>query len=115
MIFFDVRDDGEHGSQLEERPVVLVGFRNEPFALAQASVGAEVVRAAADEYRRIEARGHEDRADHRGRRGFSVRPGDRDALLQAHDLAEHLGPSNHGDGLSRVPAELRRCPRRARK
>ena len=58
----------------------------------------------------------QDHSGQRRRRRLSVGAGDRDPLLQAHDLAEHLGPPDHGDARARGPprprGSTRRRPRR---
>src|SRR6266536_80596 len=97
MVRLDVRDDGDVGRQLEEGAVVLVRLRDEEVAPAQARVRAEDADPTADDDRRIEAGLGQNHSGQRSRRRLSVGPGDRDPLLQAHDLAEHLGSPDHRD------------------
>ncbi len=39
----------------------------------------------------------EDGGDEGCRRGFSMRPGDRDGIFHPHQFGQHLGPLNNGD------------------
>ena len=97
MVRLDVGDDRDDRRQLQEGPVVLVGFGDEVVALAQPRVGPEDVDLAADDDRRVEAGLGQDHARQRRRRRLAVGAGDGDSLLQAHDLAEHLGPADDRD------------------
>ncbi len=76
-------------------PIVGVGDQN--VAVAQARVGAKRVDLAADDDRWVQSCGAQHGRDKRRCRGFSVRSGDRDAVLQAHQLGEHLGALDDGD------------------
>ena len=77
--------------ELKERPVALVGFGDQVLRLAEARVGAHGVDASADDDGGIEAPGGEHGGDHRGGGGLAVHAGDGDAVLQAHQLGQHLG------------------------
>ena len=85
------------GVQVEERRVGLVGLGDQELALAQARVGIGRQQTPADHERRIEAAFGEHRGDEAGRRRLAVRAGDRDALLQAHQLGEHQRARHHRD------------------
>ena len=89
MIGVDVGDHREHRREVQERRVRLVGFGDQELALAEARVGVGGQQPAADDERRIEAAFGEHRRDEARRRGLAVRAGDRDALLQAHQLGQH--------------------------
>ena len=64
---------------------------------AEAGVGAEGVDAAADDDGGVEAAAGEDGGDHAGGGGLAVHAGDGDAVLEAHQLGEHLGALDDGD------------------
>ena len=53
--------------------------------------------AAADDDGRVEPAGGEHGGDHRGGGGFAVHSGDGDAVLEAHELGQHLGALNDGN------------------
>ncbi len=89
VIGIDVRDDGEHRRQIQERRVRLVGFGDEEIALAEPRVRVRGKQPPADDERRVEPAFGEHRGDQRSRRRLAVRAGDRDSLLEAHQLGEH--------------------------
>ena len=89
VIGVDVGDHGQRRRQVEERRVGLVGLGDEEIALAEARVRIRRQQAAADDERRIEAALRQHRGDQARRRRLAVRAGDRDALLQAHELGQH--------------------------
>ena len=91
VVGVDVRDDGHHRQQVQERRVRLVGLDDDVVADAEARVGAGGVEPAADHEGRVEAGLGEHAGDEAGRRRLAVRAGDRDALLQAHQLGQHHG------------------------
>ena len=95
MLAVDGRDDGNHRREQQERAVAFVRFDHHVFALADARVRAGMIHAPADDKRGIEAGSRQNRRDHRGRRGLSVRAGDSDAVFQAHQFREHFRARNH--------------------
>ena len=97
VIRLDVGDDGDDRRQREKRAVVFVGLGHEIVALAQARVGAQDVDLAADDDGGVESGLRKDHPRQRRRGRLAVGAGDGHALLQAHDLAEHLRPADHGD------------------
>ena len=91
---------GDHGDgrrELEEGAVRLVGLGHEELALAELGIGAEAVDAAADDDGGIEPARPEHRGDERRRRGLAVGARDGDAVLEPHELGEHLRPRDDGD------------------
>ena len=109
MLGIDVGDDGDVGGQLQERAVALVGLDHHPVAVAEPRVGAVGVDDAAVDDGRIEAGGVEQGRDQRRRRRLAVRAGDGDALLEPHQLGEHLGAPNDGNAPRRAPRPVRDC------
>ena len=93
----DVGDDGDGGREVQERAVGLVGLGDQQVAGAARGVGAERVELAADDDGGIEAGLAQHRGDQRGGGGLAVRAGDGDAVLEPHQLGEHLGARDHGD------------------
>ena len=115
MLGVDVGDDRDRRRQLGEGAVALVGLDHHPVACAEPRVGAVGVDDPAVDHGRVELRGFEQRADHRGRRGLAVGAGDRDRPFEAHQLAQHLGAAHHrhaagagGDDLGVVGLDRRR-------
>src|SRR5499427_9471639 len=90
-------DDRDRRGELQERAVGLVGLGDEEVALAQARVRAEARHPTADDDRRVEAALGQDGADHRGGRGLAVGARDGNAVLEAHQLGEHLGAGDRRD------------------
>ena len=92
----DVGDDGDGGGEVEEGSVGLVRLDDDPFALSQLGVGTESVELSADHGGGVETRVIEDGGDEGSGGGLSVRAGDGDRVLQAHQLGEHLRTSDDG-------------------
>ena len=97
MLRVDVGDHGDGRRELEEAPVALVRLGDKELSLPELGVRAEGVQLAADHDRGVDAAGGEHRGDHRGRRGLAVGAGDGHAVLEPHELGQHLGPGNDGD------------------
>ncbi len=97
VLLVDVGDDGHRRRQLQERAVALVGLDDHELAAAQPRAAAEGAEPPADDRRRIEAAALEHERDHRRGRRLAVGARHRDAVLQAHQLGEHLGARDHGD------------------
>ena len=97
MFAVEVGDHGEDGRELEEGAVAFVGLGDQILRSAEPGVGAERVHAAADDDRGVEAAGGEHGGHHRGGGGLAVHAGDGDAVLEAHQLGQHLGALNDGN------------------
>ena len=97
VLGIDVGDDGDVGGQLEERAVAFVGLDHHPVASAKPRVGPVGVDDAAVDHGRIKPGGVEQRRHQRRRRGLAVRAGHRHALLEPHQLGQHLGAPDDGN------------------
>ncbi len=95
VLVIDVRNDGDHRRELQERPVTLIRFRHHVIALPQPGVAAERAQPPADHRRRIEPGSIQRQRHHRCRGGLPMRPGDRDPVAEPHQLGQHLGPRDH--------------------
>ena len=95
--------------QLQERAVALVGLDHHPVAGPEPRVGAIGVDDAAVDHGRVESGGLEQRRHERGGRRLAVRAGDRDALLEPHQLGEHFGAANDRNAPRARRDELRDC------
>ena len=85
----------KHRGKLEERAVALVGFGDQVLGLADAGIGAESIHAPANDDCRIKSSGGQDRGNHRGRRRLAVHARNRDAVLQPHQLSQHLSARDY--------------------
>ena len=95
MFAVDVGDHGQDRAELEERAIALVRFHHQEIALADARVRAAHGRGLpAHHHRGIQARGIQHRRGHRRRGGFAVASGDRDAVLQPHQLSQQFAARN---------------------
>ncbi len=94
VLGIDVGDDHDVGRELEERPVALVGLDHHPVPGAEPRVGAIGVDDAPVDHGRVESGRLEQRRHERGGRRLAVGAGDRDALLEPHELGEHFGAAN---------------------
>ena len=91
----DIGDQRHVGRQLDEGAVGFVRLDHHPVAGAHARIGAVGVDDAAIDDGRVEAAGIEQRRHHRGGGGLAVGAGDRDRLLEPHQLGQHLGAAHH--------------------
>src|SRR5262249_17690368 len=91
----DVRDDGDGRRELEEALVALVGLDDHKIPVAQFGVAADGIDAPSDYYGWVEPRAVERGRHHRSRGRLAVRPSDGDAVLQPHQLGQHLGARDH--------------------
>ena len=107
MFRIDIGDDGDVGGQLQKRAVALVRLDDHPVARAAPRIGAIGVDDAAVDDGGIEAGGVEQGRDQRSRRGLAVGAGDRDALLEPHQLGEHLGAPDDGNAPQARRRQLR--------
>jgi hypothetical protein len=99
VVGVDVGHDRQDRHQVQERRVGLVGLDHDVLARAEARVRAGAVEAAADDEGRVDAGLGQHAGDQRRRRRLAVRAGDRDALLQAHQLGQHHRARHHRDAL----------------
>ena len=106
VLEIDVRDDRDVGRERMERAVVFVRLGDDDPAAAEPEVRAAAAERAADDHRRIEPRGREDRARHRRRGRLAVRARDRDAALRAHQRAEEVRAAHERDAGGHGRGEL---------
>ena len=115
MLGVDGRDDRDRRRELQERAIGFVGLGDQVLALAEPGVRAEARHPPAHDDRRIVAALGEHGSDHRGGRRLAVGARDRDAVLETHQLGQHLGAGNRRDlslardlDLDVVPRDRRR-------
>src|SRR5215831_56113 len=96
VLAVDGGDHGDDGRVVEEAAVTFVCFDDEVFALPKPGGGSGLIDFSADDKSRVEMRSGENRSNHGGCGGFAVRPGDGDAVLEAHQLGKHFRPRNNG-------------------
>ena len=95
VVELHVAHDGDLRAQEQQASVALVGLGHQPFALAHAGVGADVVELAADDERRVKPALEQHVRDHRGRRRLAVRAGHGDTAPHRHDARQHLRAAKH--------------------
>ena len=95
VLRIDVGHDRDDGGEEEERAVALVGLGDQVLSLAESRVRPERAQLAADDDGGIASSLAQDRPEQRGGGGLAVRARDRDAVLHAHQLGEHLGARDH--------------------
>ena len=96
VVGVDVGDDRQHGLQIEEGGVALVGLRHQVVMATQPGVGAGAVQEAADDKGGVQAALRQDARHQAGGGGLAVGPGDRHAMVEAHELRQHLGAPHQG-------------------
>ena len=97
VLAVDVGHHRDGREQVAERAVGFVGLGDQDLAAAEARVRAEGARLAADHRGRIQRGLGQDHRDHRRGRRLAVAARDRDAFLDAHQLAQHLGARDDRD------------------
>ena len=95
MVGVDIGDDGQHGQEVQEGGVGLIRLHDDVLARAQARIGTCAHQLAADHKGRVHTGFAQNRRDQRGRGGLAMRAGNRNALLQAHQLSQHDGALHH--------------------
>ena len=85
------------GWRWRKRAVRLVCLGHQHVALAQPRVGAERLGLSPDDHGGVQPGLGEDRGDHRGGAGLAVGSGHRDAILDPHQLAQHLRTGDDRD------------------
>ena len=100
VVGVDVRHDGNARVEMEERAVALVGFGNQPVALANHGTARSPCAAlypAANECGGVVSRFDEDMRHKRSRSRLAVSSRYRDALFSAHGFGEHFRARDDGD------------------
>ena len=100
VIGVDVRDDGDHRLQMQERRIALVGLGDEILPLTETGVRIGTGQAPADDERRVEPALGEHARDEARRRRLPVRARNGDTVTKPHELAEHLGALNDRNALT---------------
>ena len=95
MVRFDVGDNRHHRLQVQERRVALIRFSNQITTVAQTRMHARGFDQAAVDKRRVETRFCINTGDHRRGRGFTVGPGNRDAVAKTHQFRQHFCTADH--------------------
>ena len=99
VIGIDVGDDFDHGREVEEGRIGLIGLGHDEFAGAQLGIGTSAGEAAADDEGRVQPALRQHAGHQAGGGGLAVRAGNGDALLQAHQFAQHHRTRHDGDVL----------------
>ena len=107
MVELGVREHGDGGGELEQRPVGLVGLDHEPLPFPPARVRPRRAHRAADQVARIHPHRAQRVHEHARGRRLAVRPGDRDRRPQARELAQQLRAME----LTQAPLAARRALR----
>jgi len=95
VVGVDIGDDRDDGREQEEGRIRLIGFGHQKFARTQTCVRSGSVQFAANHKGRIKAGRFQNAGGQARRRGLAVRAGNRDALLEAHQLGQHLRARHH--------------------
>ena len=99
VVGIDVGDDGEHGQQVEEGSIGLVGLDHDVLARTQPCIGTSAVEPPTDDEGGVQPTGSQHAGDQAGGGGFAVRAGNGHAFLAAHQLGQHHGTGHHGQQL----------------
>ena len=93
-------DAGNHRQnrrKLQERPIAFVRLNQQEIALSQTSIRSKGIDPSPDDDRGIFAGGVEDSRGDRSRRCLAVAAGDRDAVLEPHQLGEQFPALDDGN------------------
>ena len=97
MVGFNVGDNRHHRLQMQERRIALIGFRYQVAAMAQTRMHARRLHQATVDESRVQTRFRINACDHRGGCGFTVCPGNGDAMTKTHQLRQHFRAANNRD------------------
>ena len=97
MIEVDVGDHRDDRHQAQKAAVELISLRDQELARADPRASARDAHTTTNDNRGVETRFRQERSDQRRRRGLAVGTRDRDAVLETHQLGEHLRPTHHGN------------------
>ena len=89
MVGIDVGDHGHHGQQVQERRIGLIRFDNNVVTRPEFGIGTGAVQPTADDEGGVQATLGQDARHQAGGRGFAVGTGNRNALLEPHQLRQH--------------------------
>ncbi len=89
MVGVDVGHHRGHGLQMKKGGVGFVGLDDDEFARPEAGVGSGAHQPSADHESGVEPAFGEHAGDEARGGGLAVGAGNRDPLLQAHELGEH--------------------------
>ncbi|CNU08829.1 Uncharacterised protein [Salmonella enterica subsp. enterica serovar Bovismorbificans] len=95
MVGFDVGDDRNHRLQMQEGCVALICLGNQVTTMAQTRMNACGFHQSAIHESRVQPRFGINTGHHRGRCGFSVRPGNGDAVAKTHQFRQHFRTANN--------------------
>ena len=97
VVGVDVGHHRHHRHQVQERCIGLVGLDHDVVAAAELGVGAGAVQAPADDESGVQPALGQHAGHQAGGGRLAVRAGDRDALLQAHQLGQHHRARHDGN------------------
>ncbi len=97
VVGVDVGHHRHHRHQVQERCIGLVGLDHDVVAAAELGVRARAVQAPADDESGVQPALGQHAGHQAGGRRLAVRAGDRDALLQAHQLGQHHRARHDGN------------------
>ena len=90
MVGIDIRHHRHHRQQVQERRIRLIGLDDDVLAGTQPGIDARAVQSAANHKGRVQPALCQHAGDQTGRGRLAVGSGNRNALLHAHQLSQHL-------------------------
>ena len=94
MLGINIGHDNNRRTEQEKRPITLVGFGNQKTPLSQPGIGPQHVEPSTNNHGWIKVGMGQGGGDQGGRRCLAMRPGNRDAVFEAHQLGQHFSPGN---------------------
>ncbi len=95
VLAVDIRDERHGRRELQERAIAFVRLHHHRLTAPQPRVAAERAETPPDHGGRVQPGPFEHERDHRRRCRLAVGPRHGDAVLEPHELREHLRPRNH--------------------
>ncbi len=104
VVSVDIGHDRDHGLEIEERGVALVGLGHQIFGRPQFRIRPGAVEPPADDESGIEPPLGQDARHQAGGGRLAMGARHRDAMVEAHEFGQHLGAPH--DGNARGPSAL---------
>ena len=96
VIPVDIRDQGNHGLQQQERSVAFIRLGNQVLTLSKTGIAAPGVQQTANDESGVHSGFGQQAGSEAGRGRLAMRAGNRDTAPEAHQFSQHFCPGYNG-------------------
>ena len=97
VVGVDIRHHRHHRQQVQERCVRLIGLHHDVLTAAQSGIGTRAIEASTNDKGRVQTGLCKHAGHQAGGGGLAMGAGNRNALLEAHQLGQHQGARHDGN------------------